>query len=92
MIEAFFPAASRKKICDSPRMIPPQLLASLESGNGRLRVPLSFFYCASVRRALEVELERRDQHPQWELASKGVDAAGAPIRFVPVIRVEDFES
>ena len=63
-------------------------VASLGNGD-ELRVPLTHFFNQAVRGEIEKHLEERDLHPQWDEAKKAVDLAGAPVRVVPVVRVED---
>ena len=43
----------------------PELIGSLADRDAQLRVPLSVFYCESVRRDLERELATRGQVPCW---------------------------
>ncbi len=75
-----------------PRAWVPQALASLGDGGAELRLPLSVFFCASIRREIERQLEATDLHPQWELARKTVDEGGRSIRLVPVLRVDELPS
>ena len=60
------------------------IMAMVEFDGARLRMPMSIYYCASVRREIERRLASHELCPQWHLARKGVDQAGAPIRHVSV--------
>ena len=64
-------------------------MAAVEFDGNRLRVPLATFHCASIRRDIEQVLAKHELCPQWHLAHKGVDLAGAPVRFVSVARAVD---
>ena len=70
----------------------PEILAAFDFDGRELQMPLSIFFCVPVRREIERHLEARDSRPQWELARRTVDHAGAPVRVVPVLRVEDVAS
>ncbi len=70
----------------------PQAIATLERGRDEVRIPLAVFFNPTVRGEIERQLEERDLHPQWDVARRSVDAAGAPVQVVPVIRVEPLRS
>ena len=64
-------------------------MAKVEFDGACLRVPLATFHCVSIRRDIERVLAKHQLSPQWHLANKGVDLAGAPVRLVAVSRAVD---
>jgi hypothetical protein len=60
------------------------VMAGVQCDGARLRIPLGIYYCVSIRRDIEEKLATHQLRPQWHLVSKGVDLAGAPIRYVAV--------
>ena len=69
-----------------------KVLGAISFDGVRVRMPLAVFHSPSIRREIERQLSVRELRPQWELARKSVDDAGAPIRLVSVVRSEHLRS